>query len=521
MLTAQILVIVATAALFSWILTVNGVPQAITGVLQALELEPWAFLMAVNIILLIVGCFLDPTSAIIVLTPLLMPLVKSLGIDPIHFGIIMTVNIAIGMFTPPFGLNIFVAQSVLGVPLETIYRGVLPFAAVQIVALLIITYWPALSLILTATILNPRERPHAHSIGRCSLAALGALAFAAPAPQPASAQTVMKLANATINDVQHEWQKLFAAALQKRIGDKVKVEIYPASQLGAIPRMVEGVLLGTIEAFITPTSFVTNPDPRFQIFDVPGLFASPEHVHAVIHDPAYRDHMETMFLNRGLRDHRRHLQQPDRVLTKKPAPTLGRLKGLKVRTFASPLQIEPMKAIGAIPVPLALTEVIPQLQSGGLDGMLAGMPILTAFKYYDVAKYVTDLNFAQIVTVNVVNEAWFQAQPKDVQDAIRAAGREAEQQAFPWGVENVKKIERGLARQQGRDPEAAAAGAGVDDAVVRRARHQDRRAESGGEGRVRRSCRRWSTPSGRSERASPCAAGARDRRARRFEGRHE
>ena len=149
-ITSQILIIVATAALFSWILTINGVPQAMTGWLTGLNLPPWGFLMAVNVILLIVGCFLDPTSAIIVLTPLFMPLVRVLGVDPIHFGIVMTVNIAIGMFTPPFGLNIFVAQSVLGVPLDTIYRGVLPFAVVQIAALLIITYWPGLSLYLTA-----------------------------------------------------------------------------------------------------------------------------------------------------------------------------------------------------------------------------------------------------------------------------------------------------------------------------------------------------------------------------------
>jgi TRAP-type C4-dicarboxylate transport system substrate-binding protein len=269
---------------------------------------------------------------------------------------------------------------------------------------------------------------------------LAALAIATlSSPQPSAAQTVMKLANATINDVQHEWQKLFAAELHKRIGDKVKTEIYPASQLGAIPRMVEGVLLGTIESFITPTAFMTPTDPRFQVFDVPGLFASAEHVHAVIHDPAYRDHMETMFLNRGLRIIGAIYNSPTVVLTKRPAPTLESFKGMKVRTFASPLQIEPMKAIGAIPVPLALSEVIPQLQSGGIDGMLAGMPILTAFKYYDVAKYVTDLNFSQIVSVDVVNEAWFQKQPKDVQDAIHAAGRAAEQQAFPWGVANVKK----------------------------------------------------------------------------------
>ncbi|RKE74203.1 TRAP transporter substrate-binding protein [Pseudorhodoplanes sinuspersici] len=273
---------------------------------------------------------------------------------------------------------------------------------------------------------------------RTMIAAAMTAAFVA-APYAASAQTVMKLASATINDGQHEWQKLFAEALKKRVGDKVKTEIYPASQLGAIPRMAEGVSLGTIEAFITPTAFVTNLDPRFQIFDVPGLFKSPEHQYAVIQDPAYRDHLETMFLDKGLRVIGAIYNSPTVILLKKPGTTLEAMKGMKVRTFASPLQVEPMKSIGVIPTPLALSEVIPQLQSGGLDGMLAGMPILTAFKYYDVAKYVTDLNFSQILSVNLVNEAWFKAQPKDVQDAIRAAGREAEQQAFPWVIANNKK----------------------------------------------------------------------------------
>ena len=273
---------------------------------------------------------------------------------------------------------------------------------------------------------------------RTMIAAAMTAAFVV-APHAASAQTVMKLASATINDGQHEWQKLFVEALKKRIGDKVKTEIYPASQLGAIPRMAEGVSLGTIEAFITPTAFVTNLDPRFQIFDVPGLFRSPEHQRDVIQDPAYRDHLETMFLDKGLRVIGAIYNSPTVILLKKPGTTLEAMKGMKVRTFASPLQVEPMKSIGVIPTPLALSEVIPQLQSGGLDGMLAGMPILTAFKYYDVAKYVTDLNFSQILSVNLVNEAWFKAQPKDVQDAIRAAGREAEQQAFPWVIGNNKK----------------------------------------------------------------------------------
>jgi TRAP-type C4-dicarboxylate transport system substrate-binding protein len=255
----------------------------------------------------------------------------------------------------------------------------------------------------------------------------------------AQAQTTMKLASATINDVQHEWQKVFAKELEARIGGAVKTEIYPASQLGAIPRMAEGVLLGTIEAFTTPTSFMTNVDPRFQAFDVPGLFKTPQDVHAAIHDPEYRKHLEEMFLDKGLRVIGAIYNSPTVVFTMKDVRTLAGLRGLKIRTFASPLQIKPMEMVGATPVPLALTEVIPQLESGGLDGMLVGMPILTAFKYYDVGKNILDLRFAEIVSVTVVNEDWFQTQTDEVKAAITEAGRAAEEQVFPWGVENVEK----------------------------------------------------------------------------------
>lgn len=148
LLSAQILVIVATAGVVTWILTTQGVPQAIVAWIEALDMSTLTFLLAVNLVLLAIGCLLDPTSAILVFAPLLVPIAISLGVDPIHFGIIMTVNLAIGMFTPPFGLNIFVAQSVTGLPAHSLYRGVLPFVAVQVTALFIITYVPALSLAL-------------------------------------------------------------------------------------------------------------------------------------------------------------------------------------------------------------------------------------------------------------------------------------------------------------------------------------------------------------------------------------
>ena len=148
-LTSQVLIIVAAAGVFSWLLTVSGIPQSMVQWIDSLNLSPWMILLAINILLLIVGCVLDPSSAILVLTPLLLPIVSAIGVDLIHFGIIMTVNLSIGMFTPPFGLNIFVAQAVFKVPLKEIYFGVVPFILINIVALGFVTYLPQLSLYLT------------------------------------------------------------------------------------------------------------------------------------------------------------------------------------------------------------------------------------------------------------------------------------------------------------------------------------------------------------------------------------
>jgi C4-dicarboxylate transporter DctM subunit len=145
-LTAQVFIIVAAAALFSWVLTVSGATQKLTAFFAGLQVAPWLGLLTINLMLLIVGCFIDPASAILVLTPILVPVLKVMGVDLIHFGIIMTVNLEIGMFTPPFGLNIFVTQAIWRTSPMDLYRGLLPFIGVNIVALMIITYWPDLSL---------------------------------------------------------------------------------------------------------------------------------------------------------------------------------------------------------------------------------------------------------------------------------------------------------------------------------------------------------------------------------------
>src|SRR5690606_7640526 len=148
LMTSRLMVIVAAAGVFSWVLTVNGLSAALTSYVASLDMSPWQVLLMINLLLLIVGCFLDPASAILMLTPLLLPIAMDLGVDPIHFGVIMAVNLEIGMYTPPFGLNIFMTQATLNVRTIDIYRGVVPFILLHILVLMVISYVPWLSLAL-------------------------------------------------------------------------------------------------------------------------------------------------------------------------------------------------------------------------------------------------------------------------------------------------------------------------------------------------------------------------------------
>ena len=145
-LVGQLLIIVAGAGAYSWLITTSGFPQRLVTVISEMQIELWVLLLAFNAILIVVGSFLEPPAAILILAPLVMPLVQAQGVDPVHFGIIMTVNLALGMFTPPFGLNLFASHALFNVPLPTLYRGVLPFLAIYFVALMIITYVPSISL---------------------------------------------------------------------------------------------------------------------------------------------------------------------------------------------------------------------------------------------------------------------------------------------------------------------------------------------------------------------------------------
>jgi C4-dicarboxylate transporter, DctM subunit len=147
-LISQILLIVTSAGIYSWLLTTSGIPQQVVEAINALHMSKWELLLSLNVGLLLAGSFLEPPAAILILTPLLLPIVRGVGVNPIHFGIIVAVNLSLGMYTPPFGLNLFSSQAIFNAPLSRIYLGVLPFLLLNFVALMIITYVPTISMVL-------------------------------------------------------------------------------------------------------------------------------------------------------------------------------------------------------------------------------------------------------------------------------------------------------------------------------------------------------------------------------------
>jgi tripartite ATP-independent transporter DctM subunit len=140
--------IIANAGLFSFLITRAGVPDAIGDFLKANLTSPGMFLLGVNAALFIIGMFIETSASIIVLAPILAPVAAKFGVDPVHFGTIMVVNLALGMITPPFGVNLFAACTVAKISLDKIIRELIPFVLVIFACLMLITYVPQISLFL-------------------------------------------------------------------------------------------------------------------------------------------------------------------------------------------------------------------------------------------------------------------------------------------------------------------------------------------------------------------------------------
>nr|WP_236904994.1 TRAP transporter large permease subunit [Clostridium formicaceticum] len=147
-ISSMVMFVISTAKIFSWYLTFQRIPTIVAQHVLGFATTPFLILISINILLLFVGMFLDPSAAVLILVPIFLPVLVEVGISPVHFGVIMIVNLAIGMLTPPFGLNLFVASGISNMSMTEVTKGALPFIFVLIAALLVITFVPQLSLFL-------------------------------------------------------------------------------------------------------------------------------------------------------------------------------------------------------------------------------------------------------------------------------------------------------------------------------------------------------------------------------------
>src|ERR1700685_2112772 len=253
-----------------------------------------------------------------------------------------------------------------------------------------------------------------------ALAVASALTFGAAQAQDKT--FVIKVTLPTINDAPHQFAKDFAALVEKDSGGRIKGEVYPASQLGSIPRQIEGTQFGALQVATTPPEFCVAVDERFEVMAAPGLVESLEHGQRVAADPQVLKLMMKLGADKGLHGAGLMMAQPTCIISKTPLRHLADFKGKKLRIFASQFQSVAFERLGVTPVAMTLGDVLLALQQGAIDGAIAGIGPFVHLHFGDAAKYVTEANTPAIFIILEVSQKWYDSLPKDLQDIVDRAG---------------------------------------------------------------------------------------------------
>ena len=253
---------------------------------------------------------------------------------------------------------------------------------------------------------------------------------------------VMKFTLPTLNDPSYQFTKSYAAAIERDSAGRIKTEIYPASQLGSIPRQIEGTQFGAIQCAVIPPEFFVGVDERFEVMAAPGLADSMEHAQRLAADPAVLKLMLGLGAAKGLHGVGLFMNAPSSLIAKAPIRHLTDLKGKKIRIFASQFQTVALERLGATPVAMTLGDVLPAIQQGAIDGAVGGIVVFTPMHFQDAAKYVTETGQPTVFVIVEISKKWYDALPADLQkivDTNAAAGATAINPAAIEIVNNARK----------------------------------------------------------------------------------
>ena len=281
--------------------------------------------------------------------------------------------------------------------------------------------------------------------GILSLAAVLSLGGA----QAQDKQFVMKISAPTLNAVPDTYGRNLAAAIEKDSGGRIKVEVYPASQLGSIPRQIEGTQFGAIQMDVVPPEFMVGLDPRFEVLGAPGLLDSQAHGQRVAADPEVLKLMLGLGANKGLHGVGLFMAEQSVIVSRMPLRHLADFKGKKIRIFASQFQSEAFGRLGITPVAMTLGDVLPGIQQGTIDGAVTGIGPVANFHMVDAAKFVTRTGQPAIFLIAVVNKKWFESLPKDLQQLLEKEAAAQSLAINPFAVEEVREAEASFSSKGG------------------------------------------------------------------------
>jgi TRAP-type transport system periplasmic protein len=265
------------------------------------------------------------------------------------------------------------------------------------------------------------------------LALAAMLPFGAAQAQ-AQQPIIMKISLAALNDPLHQFAKDYAALIDKDSGGRIKTEIYPASQLGTIPRQIEGTQFGAIQCVITPPEFYSGVDERFEVMAAPGLVDSLAQAQRLTAEPDVLKLMLALGADKGLHGVAIFTSQPSQIIAKNAIRHLADLNGKKLRVFPSPFQTVAYAKYGVTSVAMSLGDALPALQQGAIDGSLAGTVIFSAMHYQDAAKFVTNIGQPMIFGYAAVSKKWYDGLPPDLQKIIDQDAATATAQANPENI---------------------------------------------------------------------------------------
>jgi TRAP-type transport system periplasmic protein len=259
-------------------------------------------------------------------------------------------------------------------------------------------------------------RARATTVAAAALALLLAGAFGTARAEDKT--FTMKISLAAVNDPLHQFAKDYAAMLEKDSGGRLKVEIYPASQLGSIARQIEGTQFGAIQCVVTPPEFYVGLDERFEVLAVPGLVSSMEQGQRLAGDPEVRKLILGLGVEKGLHGVALLMATPSSIDSRTPVHHIADLKGKKLRTIASQFQTEAFGRLGVTPIAMGLGDVLPALQQGTIDGAVAGTNVFAALHFQDAGKYITETGQPAIFGLAAVSKKWYDTLPPDLQQIV-------------------------------------------------------------------------------------------------------